>query len=364
MSTNTSCVLEFKTCGKVNDHEALAMLKRVASLVKPLMKKRSWTLPILREFYPQNPNLLGLNVNAGREIKIRLRFAQDETRFFDFEDVLGTMLHELTHNVHGPHDAKFYKYLDDLTLELQDLRNKGWCGEGFDAPGLRVGMGVSHNVPEHQRRSAAIAAAEARAKVNKIMLPAGGKKLGGGNGGERRMAPGVMAALAAERRLRDSVWCGSEGGVGEDAGKGAGSDSGASARAGRPPKKEKVQDVEPKGWSCDACTFVNDGGIKNCELCGTPAGHGGSNGVRSKSVSTSSEGSGVKFINNINNDIKIETINAKATMDVHGLRMDAQRFHHHVMRSLLHGKTRRNQGVEMSKLYPFESPGSQAMRCM
>lgn len=29
--------------------------------------------------------------------------------------VLGTMLHELCHNEHGPHNAAFYKLLDEIT---------------------------------------------------------------------------------------------------------------------------------------------------------------------------------------------------------------------------------------------------------
>ena len=29
--------------------------------------------------------------------------------------VLGTMLHELCHNEHGPHSAAFYKLLDEIT---------------------------------------------------------------------------------------------------------------------------------------------------------------------------------------------------------------------------------------------------------
>ena len=35
--------------------------------------------------------------------------------FLPYESVLGTMLHELCHNVYGPHDAKFYKLLDTIT---------------------------------------------------------------------------------------------------------------------------------------------------------------------------------------------------------------------------------------------------------
>ena len=38
---------------------ALPMLKRVASLVKPIMRKHGWILPTLSEFFPDSPNLLG-----------------------------------------------------------------------------------------------------------------------------------------------------------------------------------------------------------------------------------------------------------------------------------------------------------------
>lgn len=49
-----------------------------------------------------------------QRILIRLRHASDETRFLDFNSVLGTMLHEMVHNIHGPHHAAFYKLLDEL----------------------------------------------------------------------------------------------------------------------------------------------------------------------------------------------------------------------------------------------------------
>ena len=39
--------------------DALKLLQRIASLVKPIMRKRGWILPTLAEFFPDNPNLLG-----------------------------------------------------------------------------------------------------------------------------------------------------------------------------------------------------------------------------------------------------------------------------------------------------------------
>ena len=46
---------------KRNADKALEILKRVASLVKPIMRKRNWVLPVLAEFYPDNANLLGIS---------------------------------------------------------------------------------------------------------------------------------------------------------------------------------------------------------------------------------------------------------------------------------------------------------------
>lgn len=61
----------------------------------------------------------GLNINGGggrtSEIKIRLRPHNSEGSFFPYEHLLGTMLHELVHNVQGPHNATFYKLLDEIT---------------------------------------------------------------------------------------------------------------------------------------------------------------------------------------------------------------------------------------------------------
>ena len=44
---------------KPNADQALKLLQRTASLVKPIMRKHGWVLPVLSEFFPENPNLLG-----------------------------------------------------------------------------------------------------------------------------------------------------------------------------------------------------------------------------------------------------------------------------------------------------------------
>lgn len=74
--------------------DALHTLRIVASLVKPLMRRRGWKVGILTEFWPPEKNLLGLNWNRGQKICLRLRYPYDEQQFLPLEDVVDTMLHE------------------------------------------------------------------------------------------------------------------------------------------------------------------------------------------------------------------------------------------------------------------------------
>ena len=73
----------------------------------------------LQEFCPKNGGLLGLNVNRGAAIKIRLRQPHDSNSFYPYEEhILGTMVHELTHMVEGSHSSRFYKLMDELHDEV------------------------------------------------------------------------------------------------------------------------------------------------------------------------------------------------------------------------------------------------------
>ncbi|KAF9486328.1 WLM-domain-containing protein [Pholiota conissans] len=181
---------------------ALHILQRVASLVKPIMRTHGWVLPVLSEFFPDNPNLL--DVNMGQKILVRLRPPYSPDTFLPEEDVVQTMLHELTHNVHGPHDEKFYKYLSGLQDEYDALQRSGYAGEGFFTEGRR--LGTSHNVPPHMARLKALEAAEKRRQTSRVLGPGG--RLGGATKGSG-LSPRELAARAAERRLKDEKSCAS-----------------------------------------------------------------------------------------------------------------------------------------------------------
>ncbi|XVF70866.1 hypothetical protein PTKIN_Ptkin11bG0196800 [Pterospermum kingtungense] len=194
---------------KPGEEEAKKFLEKIAKQVQPIMRKHKWRVKVLSEFCPNNSALLGLNVGGGVHVKLRLRRPNRDWDFYPFDQVLDTMLHELCHNVHGPHNASFYKLWDELRKECEELMAKGitGMGEGFDLPGRRLG-GFSRQPPLSSLRQTALAAAENRARLGSL-LPSGPKRLGGDSSIMDALSPIQAAAMAAERRLQDDIWCGS-----------------------------------------------------------------------------------------------------------------------------------------------------------
>ncbi len=188
-----------------NAAEAEELLRRVAAQVEPIMRKRKWRVTELQEFFPKNAGLLGMNVNRSK-ILIRLRPASSPDSFFPFDHCLGTMLHELTHMVIGPHNVEFYKLLDEIRDECEGLMAKGISGardaHAFAGQGTRAGgdrpLGAD-------ARTLALLAAEKRAKAQRIM-GGGGRRLGGGRVSSSRSQRDIVAD-AAERRKRDDDTC-------------------------------------------------------------------------------------------------------------------------------------------------------------
>ena len=108
--------------------EAKALLEKIAAQVQPIMFKRKWRVTKLVEFMPKNAGLLGMNMNRGQKISIRLRPQNSPDSFYPYNELLGTMLHELVHMKIGPHSAAFYKLLDELWTECEGLMDKGITG--------------------------------------------------------------------------------------------------------------------------------------------------------------------------------------------------------------------------------------------
>ncbi|KAF8588279.1 WLM-domain-containing protein [Ramaria rubella] len=298
--------------GRPKEEKALPMLQRVASLVKPIMRQHGWSLPILAEFFPENDSLV--DVNGGEKIFLRLRPPWAPDTFYDEEQLVLVMLHELTHNVHGPHDSQFYALLSKLEQEYEDLKRSGYAGEGFHSVGARLGVGVSHNISPRLAKIKALEAAEKRRKAAGVM--GGGGRLGG-RSVERKRTPRELAAegyasQAAERRARDEKSCGAGHGINtEIEAQRAARDStidvidvdalpeaSASTRSASPeiiildgpsspPRKKRILATAPRTsstaqppksklalappsndeWACAACTLVNPLLALQCAAC-------------------------------------------------------------------------------------------------
>lgn len=156
------------------EKEALVMLRKAASIVKPIMRKRGWKIGTLAEFLPDEPQLLGLNINRTERILIRLRYHHDSRQFLPMEQITDTLLHELSHIIWGPHDHNFNNLWNELRDEHQSLLAKGYTGEGFLSAGNKLG---GKRIPlEEMRRQARIAAEKRKATTN---ANTGGHRLGG-----------------------------------------------------------------------------------------------------------------------------------------------------------------------------------------
>lgn len=261
-------VWEVKPLKKPREDEAREILEKVARQVQPIMRKRKWKVKILYEFCPSNPALLGLNVDGGAEVKLRLRRQNNEWDFFPYEQILDTMLHELCHNEFGPHNPDFYNLLEEIRKECEELMAKGITGSGggFDLPGRRLG-GFSRQPPLSSLRQKALSAAENRVQRG-TLLPSGPKRVGGDSSMRAALSPIQAAAMAAERRLHDDLWCCASQ---------AGQTSKVSAASqdvscGEALPSTLVSNSHGEGeasWQCGSCTLLNQALAVTCEACGT-----------------------------------------------------------------------------------------------
>ncbi|KAJ3219597.1 hypothetical protein HK099_004641 [Clydaea vesicula] len=188
----------------------------------------------------------------------------------------------------GPHDERFYKLLDELWTEYENLSEYEKHGTGFATAGNRLG-GSSFNNP----RKIAIEAAEKRAQLSSIMVPNGGKKLGISMGSsisdfQKFYTPSQLAALAAERRRNDDKQCSTNKDSNMEAvvevknpnptfsTSSTTLNSNFNKRKSSFSTRNEISDnkrtksetsQEPLGWKCKFCTFLNEPIKLCCEIC-------------------------------------------------------------------------------------------------
>lgn len=180
-----------------NKDYALDILHDLAKAVGPIMHEYNFKIGMLCEMYPKNPLLLGLNVNKGQKILIRLRPPYAEHAFYPMSDLVGTMLHELAHNVHGPHDAKFYAFLDELRTRFErgDFAASDYVCEEYTL-GSRYTAPWQTSKTVRQKRLEALSKGKYKAESRRL-------------GGSKKLPAEMREAMlkAAEQRIKDSKWC-------------------------------------------------------------------------------------------------------------------------------------------------------------
>ncbi|KAJ1962096.1 hypothetical protein GGI12_002851 [Dipsacomyces acuminosporus] len=111
---------------------AMGILHRIAAEVRYVMEKYGWRVGKLSEFDPEDKTLVGLNVSNGVEIRLRLRYPYNPSRFLPYDDIKGVMHHELVHIMYDRHDSDFFRLLDHLNSEAGMPQGSGY-GEVRDA---------------------------------------------------------------------------------------------------------------------------------------------------------------------------------------------------------------------------------------
>lgn len=122
---------------------------------------------------------------------------------------IDTMLHELCHNVHGPHNTAFHALWETLRDEHLTLSLSGYNGGSFLSEGRRLGGGAAA-VPARERgRMLPPRGGVASGGVVSVAAAAG-RRLGGGMRPPARTPEmrRVAAAEAAERRNKALEGCG------------------------------------------------------------------------------------------------------------------------------------------------------------
>eukprot|EP00941_MAST-03F_sp_MAST-3F-sp1_P004471 g4471.t1 len=108
--------------------KAQSILKRLGNEVgiHAVMQARKWRVGLLTELLPKGlvgvseTCLMGLNVNKGQEIKLRLR-TDDMKGFRKYESIKAVLFHELCHNEIGPHNDAFHRLNREIIKQARQL---------------------------------------------------------------------------------------------------------------------------------------------------------------------------------------------------------------------------------------------------
>jgi DNA-dependent metalloprotease WSS1 len=166
-------------------------------------------------------NVLGYNLTQGssHRIHLRLRNPTSHGTFYSYEEIAGTMCHELAHCERGPHDAKFYKIMDEIQEQYAVylisgvVKDKEGFPIGSDQAFVLGGRNKSSYTGSRTEREQAAVSRQNKSKLGGTFVLGGGLLPGSDlYSSLKHLPPAEAARIAAERRIEerrknDSKFC-------------------------------------------------------------------------------------------------------------------------------------------------------------
>ncbi|KAK4252003.1 WLM domain-containing protein [Corynascus novoguineensis] len=200
-----------------NPGRSLALLERLRDDpgVRAAMRKHRFSVGLLTEMDPTShtsashdgvTRILGLNRNKGEVIELRLRTdAYDGYR--DYRTIRKTLCHELAHNVHGDHDARFWTLCREIE---RDVDRADWTRGGRTVGGEDY---APERIPGDEEMEEGMVMDHGGWEGGTYVLGSG--EGGSNKDGEEGLSAREIRARAAEARWSNMERATKQGGKGE-----------------------------------------------------------------------------------------------------------------------------------------------------
>lgn len=133
--------------------KAMGLLEKCRSSIQPILASKQFGIDQLEEITPnmnkQSSNVLGFCLTPPRRrgnfqctTLIALRLRDGKGAFYSWIEIMGTLLHEVTHIAEANHNSSFYKYLAKVVEEWETTIMQMPAGSLLDPEGNPTGRGI------------------------------------------------------------------------------------------------------------------------------------------------------------------------------------------------------------------------------
>ena len=196
------------------------ILERILKEFKPIIQRRGYNVISISEFCccgdgldhvsetkmrKQPDNVLGYNMiqtyngHKSHAIHLRLRKPRNHNQLIPWEEVAGTMAHELSHCVYQNHGKGFYKLMEEILDEHASILVNGG---GFNIYTGAISEGGGVQQTRDQQEPGQRLGGNKSGKSRLLLGQENGHRLGGGCSRMDPKALRAAVAKAAERRQR------------------------------------------------------------------------------------------------------------------------------------------------------------------